>query len=99
MRAESSTTYERRGMGGHAELRGSAADRIRLGIRGRSLPRAGINSGYINRPGRTLFSTKPEHRRLAQNTRRELRNFSPVTVHGGFVVQSRRGVRLLPNLQ
>jgi hypothetical protein len=28
-------------------------------------------SGYINRPGRTLFSTKPEHRRLAQNTRRE----------------------------
>jgi hypothetical protein len=45
MRAESSTTSERRGMGGHAELRGSAADRIRLGIRGRSLPRAGINSG------------------------------------------------------
>lgn len=45
MRAESSTTSERRGMGGHAELRGSAADRIRLGIRGRSLPRAGINPG------------------------------------------------------
>jgi hypothetical protein len=44
-RAESSTTSERRGMGGHAELRGSAADRIRLGIRGRSLPRAGINVG------------------------------------------------------
>jgi hypothetical protein len=31
-RAGSSTTSERRGLGGHAELRGTAADRIRLGI-------------------------------------------------------------------
>jgi hypothetical protein len=31
-RAGSSTTSERRGLGGHAELRGTAADRTRLGI-------------------------------------------------------------------
>ena len=30
---------------------------------------------------------------------RELRNFSSVAVRGGFIVQPRRGVRLLPNLQ